>query len=173
MILKKDIFAFCFCLIVMYPLLGQVAECVVEEAQLDSINLVFSNIAHGEKTQMDYDSSKSTFVFRACTEDRLQKTYKLIITDIHPEGIFPIEQEGQFHIKLISRCSGNVFIETTHRGEILHSKSTNKVVLGGYSPESRKEVKKICDILKRAVRNCVAKKEPDDSGRIPLPVIKN
>ena len=169
---KSLIFLPCF--FAFQYLSGQTSGCAITEAEIDSLNRAFLNVTEdGKQTMVEYDSLKSTFIFTSLKNAVLLKTYKLIVTDIHPEGVFPIEQGGKVYIKIISRCAGNVFIETYHGNGILRSGSTGKIIIGGYSLYNRKQVDLICSIIGSIVAGCASSKVPDKRGRIPLPVTKN
>jgi hypothetical protein len=99
------------------------------------------------------------------------KSYKVLVTDIHPEGIFYIEQEGELFLKIISKCSGNVFIETDHKGKYVLSKTTNRLILGGYSADEKYHILNLIYLFQSIVLECQDKSE-DEHDNISLPLMK-
>src|SRR5690606_41885235 len=99
--------------------------------------------------------------------------YRLIATDIHPEGIYSYRDEKELYLKLLSRCDGNVFINSTSSGRAMRSQTTNKIVLGPYSLSNEGQIDQLIVEFSEIVQTLTKNKEPDKSGRIPLPVTKN
>lgn len=171
---SKWLLAFFISSIFSYSSIGQKNDCIIEQAKLNLINQMLNDYSlKKEHTLVDYSVEKQTFNFKHFIDSTLTNSYKSIITDIHPEGIYLIEDEGKLHIKLISRCTGNVFIKTQYRNGFLNSNTTNYVLIGGYGIESRKELGQITSLLKSVVTKCVSEKKPNESGRIPLPATKD
>jgi len=157
-----------------FSLLGQERTCVVGDTIVKSLNEMLSDVSIKEQVDVSYDMTKSTLIFNVYDDlNELRKTYKLIVTDIHPEGIYSVEQEGNIYIKIISRCAGNVFIETTVRDSFLNSNSTDKILIGRYSLDRKRDIDSIIEKIKHIVRICTSKKKANNEGRIPLPVIRN
>lgn len=148
-------------------------NCPFDRVKIDSLNQMFKEISPIDyQTAIEYDSLKSTLLFNIHNKEQLLKSYKVLVADIHPEGIFYIEQDGVLFLKIISKCSGNVFIETNHKGKYVLSKTTNRLILGGYSADEKNSVLTLNQLFQSLVSECQDKSE-DEEGDISLPLMKN
>ncbi|MEQ9302633.1 MAG: hypothetical protein RJQ14_01855 [Marinoscillum sp.] len=147
-------------------------NCPINKVKIDSLNQLFKEISPIDyQTIIEYDSSKSTLLFSIYDKGQLLKSYKALVADIHPEGIFYIEQDGMLFLKIISRCSGNVFIETDHKGKYVLSKTTSRLILGGYSAEYKYNIMILSQIFQSVIFDCQDKKENEEDD-ISLPMMK-
>jgi len=148
-------------------------NCPIDRVKIDSLNQLFEEISTIDSHPIiEYDSLKSTLVFNIYSKERLLKSYKILIADIHPEGIFYFEQDGVLFLKIISKCSGNVFIKTDHKGKFVLSKTTNHLILGGYSADEKNSILTLSQLFQSLVFQCQDKTE-DEEDDIPLPLMKN
>ena len=128
------------------------SNCAFDKMKIDSLNQLFRQISTVEnQVFVEYDTLKSTFNIKVYNSEKLWKSYKLIVSDIHPEGIYFIEIDGKFNIRIISRCAGNVFIETSHKQGVIHSKTTNRLILSNYSQNAKKDISLICSLIQSMV----------------------
>jgi hypothetical protein len=147
-------------------------DCPMNRVKIDSLNQLFREISPIDyQTVIEYDSLKSTLQFNIYNKGQLLKSYKVLVADIHPEGIFYIEQDGVLFLKIISKCSGNVFIETDHKGKYLLSKTTNRLIIGGYSADEKYNILTLSQLFQSVVFDCQDKNE-DEEDDISLPLMK-
>ena len=92
MILNKNCFCFFVILISLNGLAFSSDYCPVNRGKIDSLNQLFAKISPiDHQTIIEYDSLKSTLLFKIHNKEQLLKSYKVLVADIHPEGIFYIE----------------------------------------------------------------------------------
>ncbi len=171
MILNSNCLGFFVILMSLSELAFSSDYCPIDRVKIDSLNQLFKKISPvDQQTVIEYDSLKTTLLFKIHNDKQLLKSYKVLITDIHPEGIFYIEQSGALFFKIISKCSGNVFIKTDHKGSFLLSKTTNRLILGEYSMNEKHNISTLCRLFQSIVFDCQLKN--DDEEDILLPFIK-
>ena len=163
---------------VIYFLAALVITCYAQSNEhvnrMDVVNLLFAELdKEGANTQVQFLAEKSTFLIEVYNNENIEKIYRLIATDIHPEGLYSYGDEKALYLKLVSRCAGNVFINSTSSGRSMRSKTTSKIVLGPYSPSNRGKLDHLVVEFSKIVKTLTENKEPDKSGRIPLPVTEN
>ena len=162
---------------VIYFLAALVIACCAQSNEhangMDVVNQLFAELdKDGVNTQVQFLAEKSTFVIKVYKNENKEKAYRLIATDIHPEGIYSYGDEKELYLKLVSRCAGNVFINSTSSGRAMRSQTTNKIVLGPYSPSNKGQIDQLIVGFSKIVKTLTKNKEPDKSGRIPLPVTR-
>ena len=147
-------------------------DCPINRVKIDSLNQLLKEISPIDyQTVIGYDSLKSTLLFNVHNKEQLSKSYKVLVADIHPEGIFHIEQDGVLFLKIISKCSRNMFIETDHKGKFLLSKTTDRLILGGYSADVRYKILTLSQLFQSVVFECQDKNE-EEGDDISLPLMK-
>lgn len=168
----KNCLVFFVLLVSLKGLAFSSGDCPINRVKVDSLNQLFKEISPIDyQTVIEYDSLKSTLLFSIHDKGQLLKSYKVLVKDIHPEGIFYIEQDEMLFLKIISRCSGNVFIETDHKGKYVLSKTTNRLVLGGYSADEKNNILIISELFQSLVFECQNKNENGEDD-ISLPLMK-
>ncbi len=93
----------------------------------------FSNLSFNQlKYEADYIEKKETVIFKIYDDGELFESYKLLLRDIHPNGIFLMQENGMNHIRVLSIKNGTVFIEEEIRNGYRLSNTTKYIDIPYY-----------------------------------------
>jgi len=160
-----------FCLFVFLAISINSAYSQTNSEIIKSINQILEQISDSkENTYLMFDSLKNTLIFKNFKNYNLEKSNRIIVTDIHSEGVIVEESNKKFSIKIITNCDKNLFINTTVRNGFKISNSTNKIKIGKYKKKHKDKLIAICNNIQKIIQNTKPKKNNEEE--IPLPIIK-
>lgn len=91
-------------------------------------SLSFNQLKYGAV----YIEKKETVIFNLYGDGDLLGSYKLLIRDIHPNGVFLIQENGINYIRVLSLNNGTVFIEEEFRNGYRLSHTTKYIDIPYY-----------------------------------------
>lgn len=143
--------------------------------ELKEMNEVLKIFDSKTVSSLDYVESKRTFIFYEHIRDSLIQECKLILEDIHPEGIYIIDKNDGLSLNIISVNNGSVFANTKFVNGIRRGKSTNKFTKNSINIESREDVQKFIFLFQRFIHNNSNKKMDNDSDNtiVAPPITKS
>ena len=118
---------------------------------------LFSN--DNTEYDLEYVKEKRTFYFKMSDNGVLVKAYKILERDIHPEGIFLIENDGEKSIRILSIHNGNVFISERFVNGIRRGKTTNYIDIEGISHVRKEDIDRFVELFKAFLKEDETKKE--------------
>ena len=124
-------------------------SCSFANEELGKINDLINSLTDDSTIEFSVDTKKNTLLI---TEDKKEvaSRYKLIIDDIHPEGIFYTREKGETRIKILSLNNYNVFTEDVRKNNKVSGRTINIVELIVVNNNEVK-VKEIINLLKQFV----------------------
>ncbi|MEM9547600.1 MAG: hypothetical protein AAGA77_16590, partial [Bacteroidota bacterium] len=102
----------------------------------------------------------------------LQRGLKMLIKDIHPEGIFLLSEKGGNKVRILTIDNGHKFIEEHFRNEFRVSKTTNLVDIK--TSQASEKVNSFISKMKEFINFKISPKEKyEDINIIEPPRTKN
>jgi hypothetical protein len=142
--------------------------------QIDTIadlRVLFSNIGDSLVFNFKYIEESETIYLTFYKDSILQRGLKMLIKDIHPEGIFILSEEERNRIRILSIDNGNKFIEENFRRGFRLSKSTNYVEFTVSSNAS--DVKLFIEKMKEYLRHKNSPLKENKKIDVYMPRTKN
>lgn len=146
-------------------LILSVSQCSGQKSDIDKLVSVANNFTNDQFSfGLEYVEEKSTFVFTKKKGDELIKIYKLIKSDIHPEGIFTIDKEDGFYLRILSLSNNKVFVSERFINGFRRGNNINFVDIGNLKDVSKKELSEFIELFKKVVSD----KSPIDVDKIDV-----
>ncbi|WP_303318798.1 hypothetical protein Q4Q34_04905 [Flavivirga abyssicola] len=104
----------CFTFITM--IIGNVNSQNTNNLKMDSLIESYKSLTD-KKNEYDIEfvENKNTLIFKFKTQNSEEIAYKVILTDIHPQGIFRYELDNKNFIRILSIDNGHRFIKDGFR----------------------------------------------------------
>ncbi len=110
--------------------------------------------------QIEYIDNKKTFVIEKTKDDTVKDEYKMLLRDIHPEGIFLTKnKKSKISIRILSINNGHLFIESEFKNGFRVSNSTNFIDIGPWNKKKEKELQDVINRLKKMIKSKASKKK--------------
>lgn len=126
-------------------------ECIDKSKKL--INS-FSQLSYIDSFNLEYIKEKETLYFSIFQEETQKKGYRLLIKDIHPEGVFILGDK----IRILSINNGHKFVEESFKNGHRLSHNTNYIEIMDFVDLSKAEA--FVSSMKVFVQSKVQKKKP-------------
>lgn len=120
--------------------------------------------------KVSYIKDKETLYFEVKENEATIKAYKLLKKDIHPKGIFLIESDNQYSIRVLSLNNGYVFIKENFGTKYRHSNTTNLVDIGSWDDDHKPKLTKFISDFEQFLNGEISAKSDENNEII---IIKN
>lgn len=100
---------------------------------------------------LNYIEEKSTLEFITKKDGEVKELYRLLIQDIHPEGLFLAESGDGLQLKILSKNHSSVFIYEKYRNGIRLSNNIKFIEFGQFSCVHKKRLKKVVQLLRKFI----------------------
>jgi hypothetical protein len=131
---------------------------------------LFESLSTSEsKFGLDFIEEKNTLYFTYKILEGNRIGYKVILEDIHPEGIFITETEGKTFLRILSVNNGKIFVKEQFRGEFRLSNNTNLIDIELPEDFNEIQLKKFIENLK----SIFVEEKVQSIDNIDLPKTKN
>ncbi|PKQ46770.1 hypothetical protein CSW08_01305 [Confluentibacter flavum] len=101
------------------------------QMKMDSLIESYKNLTDKENEyNIEFVENKNTLIFKFKTQNSEQIGYKVILTDIHPQGIFRYESDNKTFLRILSIDNGHRFIKEKFRNGFRVSNTTNVIDIG-------------------------------------------
>lgn len=112
--------------------------------------------------KVSYFEEKETLYFEVKENGATINAYKLLKRDIHPKGIFMIENDNQYSIRILSLNNGHVFIKENFGTKYRHSNTTNYVDIGSWEESYKPKLIKFLSDFEQFLNDKISEKADDD-----------
>lgn len=167
--MKTVKFLLCFAFITM--IIGNAKSQDINQMKMDSLIESYKNLTDKEdEYNIEFVENKNTLIFKFKTQNSEEIGYKVILTDIHPQGIFRFESDNKTFIRILSIDNGHRFIKEKFRNGFRVANTTNVIDI---------ELPKIVDLGRtdkviRDLKNVLEKPVTEsDEIQIAIPKLKN
>ncbi|WP_338731405.1 hypothetical protein [Mangrovimonas cancribranchiae] len=151
--------------------IGNVNSQNTDQMKMDSLIESYKNLTDKEnKYNIEFVENKNTLIFKFKTQNSEEIGYKVILTDIHPQGIFRYESENKTFIRILSIDNGHRFIKEKFRNGFRISNTTNVIDIGLPKIVDIEKAEKVIKDLKIVLEKPIT--EPDET-QIVGPKSKN
>lgn len=123
--------------------------------------------------KVSYIEVKKTFYFEVKESGNTINAYKLLKQDIHPKGVFLIENDNQYSIRVLSLNNGHVFIRENFGIRYRHSNTTNFVDIGSWDKKHRTKLTKFLSDFEQFLNDKVSSEIEEDDEIIIITNEKN
>jgi len=107
-------------------IIGNVNSQNTNRINAESLIKSFENLSDKNNGyKLEFIENKNTLIFKIKTQNSEEIGYKVILTDIHPQGIFRFESENKNFIRILSIDNGHRFIKEKFRNGFRVSNTTN------------------------------------------------
>ncbi|GAA4281919.1 hypothetical protein [Gaetbulibacter aestuarii] len=119
------------CFAFMTIIIGNVKSQNTNQMKMDSLIESYKNLTDKENDyNIEFVENKNTLIFKFKTQNSEEIGYKVILTDIHPQGIFRFESDNKTFIRILSIDNGHRFIKEKFRNGFRVSNTTNVIDIG-------------------------------------------
>lgn len=122
---------------------------------IDELKMLFSDLGDSLIYDLDYIEEKEIIYLTFYKDSVIKRGLKMLIKDIHPEGIFLISKDGRNTIRILSIDNGHKFIEENFRNGFRLSKTTNLVDI-----TTSQELKKVNSFIIKMKEFIASKNSP-------------
>lgn len=147
-----------------------------ENIEID-LSKSISTLSHDDfEYKVNYIEDKKTVYFALLKSGKVIKAYKLIVTDIHPKGVFLYENDDDtFSIRILSLNNGYVFIKENLEKKYRSSNTTNYVDIGNWSMNYKSDILNFISEFNKFIDETAPKKmnSPEDDEIIIITNKKN
>lgn len=155
--------------ILIYTNLGVVQGQNKEREITDHLIQSFENLSNNKDDyRIGYIENKNTLILECKSEGVERFTYKMIVTDIHPLGIFLLEREDRIYIRLLSIDNGKRFVRERYRNGYRLSNNTNVIDVDVSEAKSPEDIKSTIREIKKFLFKSIASSSKSIIS-IPLP----
>nr|AMP57059.1 hypothetical protein [uncultured bacterium] len=123
--------------------------------------------------KVSYIEEKKTLYFEVKENGITINTYKLLKRDIHPKGIFLIENDNRYSIRILSLNNGHVFIKENFGTKYRHSNTTNFVDIGSWDKKHKTNLTKFLSDFEQFLNDKVSSETEEDDEIIIITNEKN
>jgi len=117
---------FVFSLVIILITLENLSCQEISKNKIDDLIISFESLSESNAVyKLEYIEKKGTLFFKIKLPNSEEIGYKVILTDIHPEGIFTIKINEKNNIRILSVDNGHRFIKEKFRGGYRVSNTTN------------------------------------------------
>lgn len=95
------------------------------------------------------DEETSTIEFVVNKGQQIIELYRLLLQDVHPEGVFILEKDSKLQLKILSRNHSGVFIHEKYKNGLRLSSNIKFIEYGNFSIASKEKLKKIVKLFKK------------------------
>lgn len=141
--------------------------------QIDTLTVLkglFADLRDSWVYDFKYIEEKEMIYLTFYQDSFIQRSLKLLIKDIHPEGIFLISDKEKTVIRILSNDDGHKFIDEKFKNGFKVSKTTNYVDFTATSPLS--EINLFIDKLKAFLKSRNSKLKENENEKIELYIPK-
>lgn len=130
------------------------ANCQTEnKAELNNLITSFENLSSKKANyELEYVGEKKTFYFKFKIEKSEEITYKVIKSDMHPEGIFLFKSKDGDFIRILSIDNGHRFIREKFINGFRLSHTTNLIDIRILSNSNQSEIDTVIANLKNVLK---------------------
>lgn len=122
---------------------------ITDKRKINTLTKTYENLScKDELYKLEYITNVNTFIFKLAISDSKEIGYKVMLTDIHPEGIFSIELDGKTYIRILSIDNGNRFIKEKFTNGFRFGTTTNIIDIEILECTSPFKIKKVINELK-------------------------
>ena len=102
-----------------------------QQTSLNQLKTSFESLSYGVwDYKASYIMDDETLYFMVVKSNEPIYAYKMLVKDIHPEGIYLVEKDEYYSIRVLSLNNGHVFIKENLSGKYRHSSTANFVDIG-------------------------------------------
>jgi hypothetical protein len=167
--MKRVKILLCFALITM--IIGNAKSQNTNQMKMDSLIESYKNLTDKENEyNIEFVENKNTLIFKFKTQNSEEIGYKVILTDIHPQGIFRFESDNKTFIRILSIDNGHRFIKEKFRNGFRVSNTTNVIDIRLPKIEDLEKTDKVIRDLKSVLEKPVTE---SDEIQIVGPKSKN
>lgn len=113
--------------LLLFPFLGFAQN----QSDINNLKRAFGELSYKEyEYRLDFNKQKKTLYLEVSKSGKAVKGYKLLVKDIHPLGVFVIDNDSICSLRLLSLNNGHVFIDENLDKKYVHSNTANYVDIG-------------------------------------------
>lgn len=129
----------------------------------ESMGQSFNDLSIDDFTfKVSYNKEKETLYFEVKENGMTINAYKLLKRDIHPKGMFLIENDNQYSIRILSLNNGHVFIKESFGTKYRHSNTTNFVDIGLWDKKHKTNLTKFLSAFEQFLNDKVSSESEED-----------
>lgn len=161
-------------LVFLLLILANLTSFAQNNEAFESMKQSFNSLSIDDfKFKVNYLEEKETFYFEVKENGVTINAYKLLKRDVHPKGIFLIEKDNRYSIRILSLNNGHVFIKENLGKKYRHSNTTNYVDIGFWDKSYKPKLIKFLSDFEQFLNNKPSEKTDDDDEIIIITNEKN